>query len=258
MENKAGILNNPKVSIIMPAYNAERFIKEAISSVIAQTYPFWELWVIDDCSSDSTCTIVEELVKQDNRINLVKNERNMGAAKTRNRGLDLCHEAYVAFIDSDDVWREDKLSSQIKVMESEGAALAYTSYAIVDENGQPCKNAYVVPERITFDELLKENYIGCSTVMLSIDIVKQYRFATDFYHEDYCLWLDICNDGHKIVGCSEVLVNWRLIKNSRSFNKFKSAKNRWRIYRDHMGYSFVKSARLISSYLLNGVKKYYG
>lgn len=246
------------VSVIMPAYNAQRFIREAIASVIAQTHTNWELLVLDDGSSDDTCAVVEDMAAKDERIRFIKNPSNMGVAKTRNRGLDLCRGDYVAFLDSDDVWHPEKLTSQISVMKREDAKLSYTSYAIVDEFGEPCKNAYVVPDHVSFEEMLKENLIGCSTVMLSSDIVKQYRFATDFYHEDYCLWLDILKAGHKAAGCSEVLVDWRLIKNSRSFNKFKSAKNRWRIYRKHMNFSAIKSARLISCYICSGLKKYYG
>ncbi len=242
----------------MPAYNAERFIKEAINSVVLQTCSDWELLVIDDGSTDSTCAIVENLAAADERIKLIKNASNMGAARTRNRGLDMCQGAYVAFLDSDDVWHPNKLSSQIEAMQSRNAQLCYSSYAIIDDRGNPSKNAYVVPESITFDGMLRQNYIGCSTVVLSRDIVEQYRFATDFYHEDYCLWLDIMRSGHKVVGCSEVLVDWRLIKNSRSFNKVKSAKNRWRIYRRHMNFSFPKSVGLILSYFLSGIKKYYG
>ena len=258
MEKSLKNAEAPLVSVIMPAYNAQRFIREAIDSVIAQTHADWELLVLDDGSSDDTCAVVEDMAAKDERIRLIKNPSNMGVAKTRNRGLDLCRGDYVAFLDSDDIWHPEKLTSQISVMKSKDARLAYTSYAIVDENGAPCKNAYVVPEHVSFDDMLKENHIGCSTVMLSSDIAKQYRFATDFYHEDYCLWLDILNAGHKAAGCPEVLVDWRLIKNSRSFNKFNSAKNRWRIYRRHMNYSAIKSARLILCYIFSGIKKYYG
>ena len=257
-EKNTESVKSSTVSVIMPAYNAERFIREAINSVIAQTHTAWELLVLDDGSSDSTCDIVQDMAAVDERIKLIKNPCNMGVAKTRNRGLELCQGDYVAFLDSDDVWHPEKLSSQIGVMVANDAKLSYTSYAIVDENGEPCKSAYVVPECVTFKDMLKENHIGCSTVMLSADIAKQYRFATDFYHEDYCLWLDIMRAGHAVAGCSEVLVDWRLIKNSRSFNKLNSAKNRWRIYRKHMNYSLPKSTKLILCYFLSGLKKYYG
>ncbi len=258
MNDKEKNITECAVSIIMPAYNSELYIEPAIHSVIEQTYRNWELLVIDDGSTDSTCSIVQRLAANDDRIKFIKNSSNMGVAKTRNRGLDLCSGDYVAFLDSDDIWYPNKLSLQIQKMKAKDADLAYSSYAIVDSQGNPSKNAYIVPENITFDDLLKENVIGCSTVIISRNLAKKYRFAIDFYHEDYCLWLDILHDGYKAVGCSDVLVKWRLIANSRSFNKRKSAMNRWRIYRRHLHFSFLKSIKLFFSYMFSGIKKYYG
>lgn len=245
------------VSVIMPAYNAERFIEESIRSVMEQTFTDWELLVIDDGSKDATCAIVEKLAAEDERITLFKNEKNMGVAKTRNKGFDLSKGRYVALLDSDDLWHSDKLERQIALLLREKAELAYCSYAIVDSDGNKVKDDYIVPEQVSFEGLLRENAIGCSTVLLSRDIVLRYRFKTEFYHEDYVLWLDLLRDGHKAVGCSEPLVKWRLIDGSRSFDKRKSAMNRWRIYREHLKFSPVKSARLLGAYAMAGVKKYF-
>lgn len=244
------------VSVIMPAYNAAPYIEQAIRSVMGQTHTDWELLVIDDGSADDTCAIVERLAAEDGRIRLLRNERNSGVAVTRNRGLDLSAGAYVAFLDSDDVWHPEKLAVQICTAQRERAALVYTSYAIVDAHGRPCKKPYTVPARIDLKGLLKENVIGCSTVLLSAAAVGDYRFVTDFFHEDYCLWLDILRDGHTAAGCTEVLTDWRLILNSRSFNKKKASRNRWRIYRRHLGFSALKSARYFAAYAWHGMMKY--
>ena len=248
----------PLVSVIMPAYNCERYIEIAIRSVMQQTHQRWELLIIDDGSSDSTCKIAQRMAGQDTRIRWIKNPENMGVAKTRNRGLDLAEGDYVAFLDSDDCWHPDKLSVQLQNMRQKGADLSCTSYAIVNEDGEPTKAAYIVPESIDFEDLLKENVIGCSTVLLSGEVAKKYRFVTDFYHEDYCLWLDIVRDGYTAVGCREVLADWRFIANSRSFNKRKSAMNRWRIYREYLHLSLPKSIGAFLSYAFGGWKKYYG
>lgn len=244
------------VSVIMPAYNAEAYIEEAIRSVMAQTYDRWRLLVLDDGSTDGTVERVQQLARQDSRVMLIQNEENCGAARTRNRGMELCHEGYVAFLDSDDVWHPDKLAMQVQKAEHEQAGLVYTAYAIVDADGRPCKKPYTVPERIDLKDLLRENVIGCSTVLLSAEVARKYRFVTDFYHEDYCLWLDILLDGYTAVGCTEILTDWRLIMNSRSFNKKKAARNRWRIYRHHLHFSVGKSVRYFLSYAWHGVMKY--
>ena len=248
----------PLVSVIMPAYNCEPYVEIAVRSVIDQSYPHWELLVLDDGSSDATPAIVEALCREDERIRLIPNPTNMGVAKTRNRGLDLCRGQYVAFLDSDDRWHPDKLAVQMARMQQEGADISYTSYAIVNDAGECCKNDFLVPSRITFDALLRQNVLGCSTVMLSEEVARRYRFATDFYHEDYCLWLDILRDGYVAAGCPEVLTDWRLIVNSRSFDKKKSALNRWRIYRNYLHLSLPRSIRAFAAYALGGVKKYYG
>ena len=107
-------MENKKVTVIMPAYNAERFIGEAISSVIAQTYENWELLVIDDCSTDGTFEIAKSFEEKDERIKVFKNEKNLGVARTRNRGIDASEGEYVAFIDSDDAWLSEKLFKQVK------------------------------------------------------------------------------------------------------------------------------------------------
>lgn len=250
-------LTYDSVTVIMPAYNAAPFIEPAIRSVMEQTYTDWQLLVLDDGSTDDTCAIVERLACEDARIRLIRNESNMGVAATRNKGLDLCMGGYAAFLDSDDVWHPDKLACQLALAKQEQAALVYTSYAIVDANGDPCKKPYMVPAHIDTEDLLKENVVGCSTVLLSPEVAKTYRFKTDFYHEDYCLWLDILRDGHKAVGCTAVLTDWRLIVNSRSYNKKKGARNRWDIYRRHLGFSWLKSVRYFLVYALRGVRKYF-
>lgn len=250
------VRNAPRVSVIMPAYNAEAYIEAAIRSVMNQTMPDWELIVLDDGSRDGTCGIVEGLAAEDPRVTLVRNSENMGVARTRNRGFDLCSGRYAALLDSDDVWHPDKLEKQLARMEQTGAELSCTSYAIVDADGKKIRNDVTVPEWITFEQLLKVNKIGCSTVMLDARILKEHRFRTDFYHEDYVLWLQLLRSGIRAAGCTEVLADWRYIANSRSFNKKKAAGNRWKIYREYLGLSLPKSLWLFANYGASGLKKY--
>jgi teichuronic acid biosynthesis glycosyltransferase TuaG len=241
----------------MPAYNCEKYIEAAIRSVIGQTFTDWELIVLDDGSSDSTRTIVERLAAQDPRIVSAPNEKNLGVARTRNRGFDISRGKYVALLDSDDVWRADKLDLQLKKLSAENADLCYCSYAIIDADGNKAKKDYIVPERVDFCGLLNENYIGCSTVLLSREALGKRRFLTDFFHEDYVLWLDLLSDGALAVGCRETLAQWRYIRNSRSFDKKQSAKNRWNIYRKHLELTWLQSTRAFFSYAFRGLKKYF-
>lgn len=249
-------MTEPLISVIMPAYNADRFIAEAIRSVRAQTHKNWELLVLDDGSKDTTCQVVECLSREDPRIRLIRNEKNMGVARTRNRGFDLCKGAYVALLDADDVWHPGKLSKQLELLEQSGADFAYSAYAIVDAAGEKVRADYAVPGEVTFRELLKENVIGCSAVLLKGALLQDHRFRTDFFHEDYVLWLELLREGRRAVGCREVLVDWRYAENSRSFNKKRAAKNRWRIYRDYLQLSLPRSLWAFGHYAFRSLRKY--
>ena len=240
----------------MPAYRVERFIAEAIASVQAQTMADWELLVIDDCSPDGSCGIARRMANGDSRIKVLKNKVNQGVAATRNRGIDLARGTYIAFLDSDDRWHPKKLEQQLRKAESCRAGIVYCSYAIIDAEGNKCRADYLVPERVGLGSLLKENCIQCSAMLIRADILKHIRFNTEFYHEDYVLGLDILGAGHTAAGCGEVLLDWRYLENSRSFNKKKSARNRWRIYRDYLKLPLGRRMYLFSCYTLSGLRKY--
>lgn len=244
------------VSVIMPAYNAEKYIRQAVSSALAQTYGNLELIVIDDCSTDSTFGILEELAAQDPRVRPLRNEHNCGVARTRNRGLDLCNGEYVALLDSDDIWYKDKLEKQLSLALSQGADIIYCSYAMIDDSGAHSYHDFLVPEQTDFHGMLMCNHIGCSTVMLKGTAIAKYRFEECFFHEDYALWMKMMQDGCRALGLREILVDYRISRSSRSFNKFKAAKNRWHIYRRELGLPLLKSVYCLIGYMVNGLKKY--
>lgn len=251
-------MRNPdvKVSVVMPAYNAEAYIEKAIESVLDQTERSIELLVVDDCSQDGTAAVVEAMAARDDRIHLIRNEKNIGTAGCRNKALDLCSGAYVAFLDSDDVWHPEKVERQIKHLQETGADLCYTSYQVVHQAGSRIrKDYYVIPE-VTLKALLKQNWIGCSTVMLTAETAGKYRFPTGFYHEDYVFWLRMLQDGIKAVGVTDVLMYYSFSSSSRAGNKARAAKRRWIVYRKYMNFSLVKTAWYMAHYAIAGVKKY--
>lgn len=249
--------NEPLVSVIMPVYKARDFVEEAIRSVMAQSVTDWELLVIDDCSPDDSSEVVRALAETDGRIRLICNERNMGVARTRNRGIELSRGKYIALLDSDDAWYPSKLASQLALLEQTGAGLCYCSYRIVDVGGKPVKPDYLVPSRVDYEGLLKENVILCSSMLVPAELAKKIRFNADFYHEDYVFVLDILKEGHIAAGCMEPLAEWRYMENTRSFDKRKAAANRWRIYRDYLKLPLPKSVYVFACYALAGARKYF-
>ena len=246
----------PLVSVIMPAYNAALFIEEAIASVRAQTVTDWELFVIDDCSTDDTYKIACEIAMLDARITVLKNEENVGVAKTRNRGIDLSNGKFVAFLDSDDRWHTEKIEHQLQKQKNTKAKIIYCSYAIIDANGNKCRADYLVPDTVSYNSLLKENCMQCSAMLIDINIVKSIKFNTEYYHEDYILGLEILKAGYISAGCTDVLLDWRYITNSRSFDKRKSAKNRWLIYRKYLKLPLMKCIWVFCGYTIAGLRKY--
>ena len=238
-----------KVSVIMPAYNMERYIYAAIDSVQKQTYSNWELLVIDDGSKDATCDIVERLAAEDTRIRLIRNEKNMGVARTRNRGFELASGEYVALLDSD--------ARQVRLAEETGADVVFCSYGIIGATGETLCADFIVPEATNFEECLSKIVISCSTALLSRDVYSRYRFNPDYYHEDLVFWLQILHDGLKTSGVADVLADYRVYEGTRASNKMRSAVNRWKVYRTYFGLPIGKSVAMFAKYTFLGIKKYW-
>lgn len=213
----------PLVSVIMPAYNAEEYISEAVQSVMAQTYTNWELLILDDCSTDGTADKARCFSDLDPRITLYSNPKNIGVALTRNKGMALAKGSWVALLDSDDIWHKDKLEKQLVAAENTGADIIYCSYSLMDKNGEHLSD-FIVPERTSYDDMLRKNVIGCSTVFMRSPILIHHHFSTEHYHEDYVLWLELLKSGYIAAASTDVLVDYRIVDGSRSNDKLKSAK----------------------------------
>ena len=244
----------PLVSVIMPSYRSEPFLAQAVESVLAQTITDWELLILDDHSPDGAWEIAQSYEQRDPRIRCIRNEENLGVAETRNRGIEASRGEWIAFLDSDDLWHAEKLEKQLDAAKRIGAELIYTAYAIFQDEDHRMAE-YKVPNRVAYDALLLENVIGCSTVMVRRSALGEHRFRREMFHEDYALWLELLRSGVKAAGCPEVLVDWRISKNSRSYDKVNAAKNRWAIYRKAEKLPLWKSAFAFAVYALRGILK---
>ena len=245
------------VSIIMPNYNGAKYLKATIESVLAQTYTNWELLIIDDCSTDDGVKIIEGYTKQDKRIHLICQEENKGVAHTRNIGIAKAKGKYIALLDSDDIWKSEKLEKQKILMEKESASISYCSYDFIDGFGKRIKKTFKVPKKTNFKKMLTSSVISCSTGMFDSQILKQHPFNSNYYHEDYVLWLELLKIPVKAVGIQEVLAEYRLHPHSRSAKKVNAAKERWKIYRKVLKLSFFRSCFSFLGYSIRGVIKYY-
>ena len=229
----------PLVSIITPLYNSEKYIAETIESVLAQTYSNWEMIIVDDCSKDNSTKIVEEYQKKDRRIKLYRNEINKGVSYTRNRAIDLSQGKYIAFLDSDDLWKKEKLEKQIKFMEEKNVVLSYTAYEKINEDGSK-RGEVRVPDKLDYEELLKNCLIGFLTAIYRKEELKDFKFINS-KAEDYIFWLSILKRINYAYGLNEILASYRVLNNSRSSNKIDIVKFHWKIYRKIEKLSLLRS-----------------
>lgn len=247
-------IEKEKVSIIVPMYNAEKFIGKTIESVLAQTYQNWEMLIMNDVSTDNSLAIVSVYAKKDERIKIVNTEKNVGVVKGRNFLIDLASGKYIAFLDADDYWHNEKLEKQIKFMKEKNASISCTEYTRVKENEEKI-NDVIIKEEISYNDMLKNNYLGCLTVIYDANKIGKRYFKELEKNEDYVLWLEIVKDVNTIYGLKENLAYYRVLDNSRSSNKVKTAKVRWEIYRKIEKLSLLKSIYYFLHYAIRAVLK---
>ncbi|ALC82511.1 MULTISPECIES: teichuronic acid biosynthesis protein TuaG [Bacillus] len=245
----------PLVSVITPSYNAENYIKDTIESVRNQTYQDWELVIADDCSTDRTRQIIEEYTKKDDRIRGVFLKENGGAAVARNSALEAAKGRYVAFLDSDDQWRPEKMERQLEFMKKNNYAFTFTGYDSITQSGKLLVNKIDVPEVLTYDDVLKNTIIGCLTVMLDRDQVGDVKMPNIRTRQDLATWLSILKRGFKAYGLNESLAIYRIVENSISRNKWKAAQKTWFVYREIEHLHLLKASWCFIHYAKNAVKK---
>lgn len=182
--------NDALVSIIMPSYNTGTFVGESINSVIAQTYQNWELIIVDDCSLDNSVDVIKSFLN-DKRIRLYVNRKNLGAAKSRNFAIRQAKGKWIAFLDSDDLWKPCKLARQIEYMEKNGYYFSYTGYYEMNENGELNGNAIKGPKKITRNGFLRYCWPGCLTVMYDKEYIGQVQIVNIKKNNDYAMWLAV-------------------------------------------------------------------
>ena len=179
------------VSIIMPSYNTAKYISESIESVLKQTYANWELIIVDDCSTDETDDVVKSYLS-DARIHYLKNEKNSGAAVSRNYALREAKGKWIAFLDSDDLWHPEKLEKQIEFMVNGSYHFSYTNYEEIDEQSNLLRVSVTGPKKITKQGMYNYCWPGCLTVMYNAEIVGLVQIEDIKKNNDYAMWLKVC------------------------------------------------------------------
>jgi teichuronic acid biosynthesis glycosyltransferase TuaG len=243
------------VSIITPAYRAGPYIQETIRSAQQQAFSQWEMLVVDDLSPDDTCERVTQMASLDARVRLIKQSKNQGPAVARNAALEAAAGRFIAFLDADDCWLPGKLESQLAFMAQNGAAISYTDFRRVSEDGKRLGHRIVVPERLSYHQLLGNTAIATSTVI--VDQMKAGRIRMPIApYDDLAAWLSILRRGHIARGLREDLMRYRVLNGSISRNKLRSASWVWKTYREIEGLSLLRSSWSFVNYAAHGWLKY--
>ncbi len=229
------------VSIITPTYNCAKFIARTLDSVQAQTYQNWEMIIVDDRSQDNTKEIVEEYMKNDSRIKYHLLDENSGAAVARTEAMRLANGSYMAFLDSDDVWMPDKLERQIKWMNDNGYAFSCTAYEQIDENDNLLNRTIKTIKKTDYNRLLLDCPVGNSTVVYDVEKMGKFEVPNIRKRNDDALWLQMLKKEKYIWGMPDVLMKYRIRKNSISSNKLKVIKYHWILYREIEHLSVIRS-----------------
>ena len=245
--------NEPLISVVIPAYSGTHLLDRAVRSALAQDMPL-EIIVINDCSPEDVDGVIAPYL---DRVVYLKNTQNMGAAESRNRGVSHAKGKYVAFLDADDYWAENKLEQQLALLEQTGCVLCATARELIRPDGTSTGRIIPVPDTITYRDLLKHNCINCSSVVMRREVALEFPMlhAQDS-HEDYILWLQVLQKYGTAVGINQPLLYYTASYQGKSGSKLHSEAMTWRVYR-HMGFGPIKSAFCFMSYAIHGVWKHY-
>lgn len=244
----------PLISIVMPAYNAEATISEAIQSVQNQTWQNWELLVAVDAATDSTLNIVNQHAQRDERIIVLQNPSNQGVAVSRNHALSEAQGDYVAFLDSDDLWWPDKLAKQVAFMQQSHTDLCYGAYRRFNDSG--VLNTVTPPAQVDYSELLKSNVIPNLTGIVKRELLADLKFKK-VGHEDFLFWLCVLQRTPyaRRIPDTTPIADYRVQNHSLSSNKIRNLRWQWHIYRHELRLPVIRSLGLVLQYAVRAALK---
>lgn len=231
---------NETVSIIVPIYNAEKYIVETIRHVVAQTYTDWELLLVVDGCGDRSAQVIQEYkeMEGESRLRLIVREENQGAARARNRGLQEARGRYIAYVDADDLWMPEKLELELQFMKEKQAAFVFSGYEFADQDGTGTGKVVHVPEQLDYRKALRNTTIFTSTVLFDTErIPRELLEMPDIKSEDTALWWKVLRNGYTAYGLDQNLVLYRRPARSLSSNKLEAIRRIWNLYRRAEGLS---------------------
>ena len=249
MENKKK--ENLKIDIILPNYNSSKFIMETVNSIFNQTYKNWRLIIVDDFSDKVTKSILKKIEKK-KRIKIFWLKKNRGAGYCRNFAIGKSNSPFLAFIDSDDIWRRDKLKKQIIFMKKNNCSFSYTNYKTFGDKILKVKN----PIKLDYFTFIKNTSISTSTMMIKRSEIKNIRFTNTKICEDYFFKCKLLRKVNYAFCLNEYLTKYRVRKNSLQSNNFRNVYWIWKINKKYNKLNFLSNILSIFYISINSLKKY--
>ncbi|WP_345866592.1 glycosyltransferase family A protein [Shewanella algae] len=240
------------VSIIMPAYNAARYIRNSVASVLCQSFGDWRLYIVDDASTDDTANVVADI--HDDRIEYILLKDNGGVANARNVGIQSAKGKYIAFLDSDDLWEANKLEKQISLLEQGYTVVCGNYSTFLSDDIERAVSVRTSPIEFSYGDMLNSNRIGNLTGVYNRELLGTF-YQESCGHEDYLMWLAIMKVARKGVCVQDIVARYRLSPNSLSANKLTAAKWQWYIYRHGLSLSLFDSLYHWLNYVVIALKK---
>ncbi|MCR5294625.1 MAG: glycosyltransferase [Lachnospiraceae bacterium] len=246
-----------KVSVITPCYNGEKYVGETIQSVLSQTYPNWEMLIVDDGSTDASRRVLEAYAAKDERIRCFYQE-NRGSAAARNLGLREASGRYIALLDADDLWDPDFLEKQLAFMKEKRAVCVASAYRFIDSSSRDTGKRAAVLKEITKKDMLWMNRVGCLTGLYDSSCFGKLYLNEELrsVRDDYAYWYKITEMAEVIYGNQQVLASYRVLAGSTTGNKRKLIGKQYRFYRDYLHLGRLRSCVNILYWGLSGVLKF--
>ena len=248
------INKKPLVSVIITYYRKRKYINKTLKSILDQTYKNFELIFVFDDNNKEDLPFIKQQLKNFKKKKLIINKANFGAAYSRNLGIKNSTGKYLAFIDSDDLWRKNKISKQLRFMKEKMCHLSFTSYNIINEKGNILRKR-MVSQDAKYENLIKSNFIGLSTVMISRKIINHIKFPELKTQEDFALWLSLLNKGYKLAHLKNNLVSWRKTKDSLSSNKLQKVKDAFKLFYNYQNKNLIFSIFSVIILIYNKILK---
>lgn len=251
------LYNNETVSVITPVYNVAKVIEKTLNSMLMQDYKNLEIVLVDDCSKDNSAEIIKRYLDKYPNIVYHKQVKNGGAAVARNTALNIAKGRYVAFLDSDDLWCDGKISKQLSFMKENNAAISCTAMDCIDEEDNSLNSVREVHKIISYKFLLHNTMIATSTVMIDRNKTGNFQMPLRRGGQDYATWLMLMRNGTICYGLNEVLSHYRVMNNSLSSNKWKSIRQVWEIQTQDEKINKMAAAINVCFFIVNGFIKHF-